>query len=402
MCSNLSVLSAQNTDLATVAEVLASNVESRVTVLDRGLDVLASARVSEPDAIVSQLRERAGASTLNLVLSAAARNRRALTMPANRAGDESVVIAPVSVGEDVAGYLLTISGRDNVMSEDMRLLATEHAAMVCGIVLGRELIVAAAAGRARQELVEALLLNRDRDEREVQRWAAHLGIDADRQYYVLSIAVSGARVGPGPSPVEALLSRLAPSAIVTARTDEVVGIVPIEDDAGTAAEQGHALAAGCRAAAEQRLGMSAIGIGNGCGSATEIARSYAEARRALAAAERMNDPCPIVASVELGIHRLLLRVPDVAELRSFAEEVLGPLLEEDRRTGTGYIATLSAYFRENNSPRRAAQRLHVHPNTVSYRIRRAEEIAGLCFDVHRDRLMAEVAVEIVDGLGDRS
>jgi DNA-binding PucR family transcriptional regulator len=42
--------------------------------------------------------------------------------------------------------------------------------------------------------------------------------------------------------------------------------------------------------------------------------------------------------------------------------------------------------------------MHLHPNTVSYRIRRAQEFTGLSFSLYRDRLMAEVAVEILLGL----
>jgi DNA-binding PucR family transcriptional regulator len=38
---------------------------------------------------------------------------------------------------------------------------------------------------------------------------------------------------------------------------------------------------------------------------------------------------------------------------------------------------------------------------VSYRIRRIEEITGLSFGLHRDRLMAEVAVEILAALRSR-
>ncbi|HEY0577046.1 MAG TPA: helix-turn-helix domain-containing protein [Pseudonocardia sp.] len=109
----------------------------------------------------------------------------------------------------------------------------------------------------------------------------------------------------------------------------------------------------------------------------------------------------VTAFADLGIHRLLVRIPDITELRTFAGEVLGELLEQDNPNNAEYLATLSCYFAENSSPRRTAQRLHVHPNTVSYRIRRIEEITGLSFTVHRDRLMAEVAVEILAGLRSR-
>lgn len=387
MCSHLSALASQTTDLVPIVEFLADSIGAGVAVVDRGLEVLACARVAEPAGIISQLRDSAGNSKLRTVLTAADRHRRALAVPGAKHGEEPVVVAPVSVGEDVAGYMLTLNSPDLGLTEDMRLLATEHAAMVCGIVLGRDLVVTAAAGRARQQLIEGLLLSRDREDREVERWARHLGLDRTREYFVMTVAV------PAGSPVELLLARHAPDAVVATRADEVVAIVPARGNGRSPAEQGRALAQACAASGGQAL---RAGIGNPCATAAEISRSYTEARRALAAGQRMGDP--VTAFADLGIHRLLLRVPEVGDLRSFADEVLGALAGEEQATGIDYLATLAVYFRENGSPRRAAQRLQVHPNTVSYRIRRIEELTGLSLDVHRDRLMAEVAVEILDGL----
>jgi len=42
----------------------------------------------------------------------------------------------------------------------------------------------------------------------------------------------------------------------------------------------------------------------------------------------------------------------------------------------------------------------VHPNTVSYRIHRVEQITGLDLGSYRDRLMAQVALEILDAVGE--
>jgi GGDEF-like domain/PucR C-terminal helix-turn-helix domain len=398
MCSHLSALASQTTDLVPIVEFLADSIGSGVAVVDRGLEVLACARVSDPADIIGQLREGAGSSRLRTVLTAADRHRRALAVPGATLGEEPVVVAPVSVGEDVAGYMLTLSSHDRGLTEDMRLLATEHAAMVCGIVLGRDLVVTAAAGRARQQLIEGLLLSHDREDREVERWARHLGLDRTREYYVMTLAVPDNRAGLGGSPVELLLARHAPGAIIATRADEVVAIVPARSNGSTPADQGRALAQACAGTDGHGPPTLRAGIGNPCATAAEISRSYAEARRALAAGQRMGRASPITAFADLGIHRLLLRVPDVGDLRLFADEVLGALAEEERATGIDYLATLAVYFRENGSPRRAAQRLQVHPNTVSYRIRRIEELTGLSLDVHRDRLMAEVAVEILDGL----
>jgi DNA-binding PucR family transcriptional regulator len=120
----------------------------------------------------------------------------------------------------------------------------------------------------------------------------------------------------------------------------------------------------------------------------------------------------VVAFEDLGIQRLLLQVPDLGELQAFAADVLGGLLETDPASSPGpdaragaagarrdLLGTLVAWFDANGSPQRTARKLHVHPNTVAYRIRRIEEVTGLRLDHARDRLMAQVALEITRSLG---
>jgi DNA-binding PucR family transcriptional regulator len=142
-----------------------------------------------------------------------------------------------------------------------------------------------------------------------------------------------------------------------------------------------------------------IGIGGACRDPADIARSYGQARRTIDAVVRLGRQGQVVAFEDLGIHRLLLQVPDLAELRSFATEILGKLGAQERQRGTELLTTLACYFRENNSPQRTARSLHVHPNTVAYRIRRIQEITGLQLGSYRDRLMAQVALEIIGALG---
>ncbi len=400
MCGRLAALTSQDVGLADVVGLLSEGVGAEVALLDRTLEVLAWAGGGDPAGVLGKLRDNAGPSGPYTVLAAAARNRRALTVPVLTGAEESIIVAPISVGADVAGHLLVVGGRDHDLTEDTRLLVTEHAAVVCGVVLGRDLVVAAAAGRARQELFEGLLQPRDRDDGEVDRWARHLGFDPNRPYHVMAVTLVHDQQASALAAVESLLARLTHGAIVAGRPGEVVGIVPVKATGAAGTAEARALAATCASRiAERRIGVAAVGVGNPCHTASGIARSYAEASRALAATLRNGESGGVTAFADLGIHRLLLRMPDVGDLREFDEEVLGALIEEEESTGMDYLGTLSVYFHENASPRRAAQRLHVHPNTVSYRIRRIEEITCLSFDVQRDRLMAEVAIEILVGLG---
>jgi len=402
MYSHLSALAAHSADLTPIVEVLASSTGSGVVVVNRGLQTLAFANVISASEVTGRLELQAAESQLRAVLATAARTRRALAVPSTERSGMSVIVAPISVGEEVVAHMLAVNSRDADLPEDMRLLATEHAAMLCGIVLGRDLVAGAAAGRARQQLVEGLILSRDPADPELDRWARHLGLDFTREHYVMVLAMPESPLGAVSSAAEAALARRAPDAVVATRPDEIVGILPVEPEGRSPAEQGRALALAFVRGEGMGSRVSGAGIGNPCSRASGIARSYAEARHALAAGSRMGKAGAVAAYSDLGVHRLLLRVPNVSDLWAFAEEVLGALSEDERSTGINYLKTLAVYFEENGSPRRAAERLHLHPNTVTYRLRRIEELTGISLSVHRDRLMAEIATEIFTGLEGRS
>jgi sugar diacid utilization regulator len=404
---HLTGLTLQDADVSTVARLLAERTEATVAVVSRGLDVLAAASANLGEDVAGYVRAYLAAPRLAAVLNSTAQTRRSLRLP--DVGDAAgVIVAPILVGDDVPAYLMTFGsdGRD----DDMSLLVTEHAATICGVILGRERIVAAAARQVRDDLVEGLLIGAGRDNGELARWARHLGYDASREHRILAVAFEAAGSGRPAAAVAALRKRVAaaidhfftarvPGAISSIRDDEVVIVVPEPAD-HPGADAGH-LGSGCLARMRDMFPgvVVTIGIGGTCRDPADIARSYGQARRTIDAVLRLDRQGQVVAFEDLGIHRLLLQVPDLAELRAFATEVLGKLGGQERQRGTELLATLACYFRENSSPQRTARSLHVHPNTVAYRIRRIQEITGIQLDNYRDRLMAQVALEIIDALG---
>ncbi|WP_309230942.1 PucR family transcriptional regulator [Nocardia sp. SYP-A9097] len=72
--------------------------------------------------------------------------------------------------------------------------------------------------------------------------------------------------------------------------------------------------------------------------------------------------------------------------RRFAERVLGPVVDYDRKTGAGLLETLEVYLGCEGSWRQAADRMHLHLNTVRYRIGRIEELTGRDLGHMEDRL----------------
>ncbi|MFF0494095.1 PucR family transcriptional regulator ligand-binding domain-containing protein [Nocardia sp. NPDC004068] len=113
---------------------------------------------------------------------------------------------------------------------------------------------------------------------------------------------------------------------------------------------------------------------------------------AAAAASALGDAAVIVRIAEVdSVVGLLTAVPDDLQ-RRFAARVLGPLLEYDRRTGTGLLRTLEVFLDCAGSWRTAADRMHLHLNTIRYRIGRVEELTGRDLGRLDDRLDLYLAV----------
>lgn len=80
---------------------------------------------------------------------------------------------------------------------------------------------------------------------------------------------------------------------------------------------------------------------------------------------------------DIAVHRLLVAgAPDELR-RSVRERVLGTLLAYDAAQGTDLVRTVRVFLECSSSPTAAAKALHVHVNTLRYRVARASELLGL-------------------------
>lgn len=86
----------------------------------------------------------------------------------------------------------------------------------------------------------------------------------------------------------------------------------------------------------------------------------------------------------------LLDNPRLAkDLEAFSESALDGLLEHDRKTGSDLTTTFCVALTEG--PQAASKKLFVHPNTVRYRLRRAEDLLKRDLSSPRDRTALSLA-----------
>lgn len=118
------------------------------------------------------------------------------------------------------------------------------------------------------------------------------------------------------------------------------------------------------------LGLSDVG------SATGLRGAWEEADHARRLAERRSGRARFATAAELASHQVLLAsVPDGLR-RSYTDRLLSDLVEYDREHHSDLLRTLRVFLEHSGSWSRCAQQLHLHVNTLRYRIRRIEQITG--------------------------
>jgi PucR family transcriptional regulator, purine catabolism regulatory protein len=121
------------------------------------------------------------------------------------------------------------------------------------------------------------------------------------------------------------------------------------------------------------LGCSA-GVSDVIGTADRMRDASSEAAWALSIAER--DRAQLV---RFGDRHSLLMPRTPAEAQLLVDQILGTVLEYDQVHGTHLTQTIRAIVAAEGSWRQAAAEVHVHKQTLGYRLRKVEQLTGRGF-----------------------
>ena len=89
---------------------------------------------------------------------------------------------------------------------------------------------------------------------------------------------------------------------------------------------------------------------------------------------------------------------EIADLVRSRAELRDPRLlvlsDYDQEREANLVDTLERYLQRFGDVRAAADDLHIHPNTLRYRVRRAQEILGMSLDDPDARLLLQIQLLI--------
>jgi sugar diacid utilization regulator len=325
---------------------------------------------------------------------------------------------PVLLDEEVAGRLWALSPRTSFGAPHRRALA--RAAAVVAFALVKERTVQEVEWRLSRDFFDELLGahgQADGQAEALHARARQLGADLTEPQTLLVIRRDATRGEPnaGHGDREAYAQRSLLSLVqrtgaawkgatlTVARSDHVVVLWRSPDATPehprSATEFAHHLRREILAYAG---GWTAtIVVGPRCVAIHEYADAYRLTCGVLDLAQLSDHPDRVVALGDIGAYGLLLQVNRPRELRSFARSVLATVHDYDEQHQAKLWLTLRTYMAHRCNATLTAKTLHVHANTVSYRLRRVERILGIHLDDPQALLHIQLALMIESILCDR-
>ncbi|MFG2969004.1 PucR family transcriptional regulator [Streptomyces sp. NPDC048288] len=345
---------------------------------------------------------------------------------AQEAGPAEILAAAFAHLDRIAAYVFTASGRTVAATPAAAgLPAREAAALVAdgrgmtvsvaadsvspyerwllylpdpdGAPAGMLHEVAAALGRCQETVVRrraaehqaadelgALLAGPGAGEAAVEAAVRECGLPGEGPYRVI-VAATGAR---RPGLAEGALTEVAGHASATAAVGRLpdgtaFAVLPAGDLGDV-----WALVAGCEPGVPLHggTGTAAAGTAGLTGALAQARYALASARTTAPDASGLTDAAALTS-----LAALLTGVP--AEVReAYRRTVLGPLLTGERAAMAALLSTLETFLACDGSWARTAEALHLHVNTVHYRMQRVAHFTGRDLSRLSDRLDLSAAL----------
>jgi DNA-binding PucR family transcriptional regulator len=329
--------------------------------------------------------------------------------PGAVSGTEGLVV-PVVLDEEAAGHLWALDPRMPFGPPQRQALT--RAAAVVALALLKERTAQEVEWRLSRDFFDDLFDAEGTSAETLHARARQLGADLSRPHTVLVIrrdppqdqsgTVHEDREAYAQRSLLSLVQRTGAAwggaALTATRSDHVV---VLWDDAGcnrAALDFAEHLRREIQAYAS---GWTAtISAGPSCADVREYGDAYRLTCGVLDLVQQSDRRDRVVSLDSIGAYRLLLQVKRPQELQSFAESTLGTVHAYDQRHQTQLGATLHSYMAHRCNVAVTAKTLHVHPNTVAYRLRRVEELLGVDLSDPQAMLHLQLALMIEGILGD--
>lgn len=388
--------------LESLALTLAGLLRSPVAIRDTGRQVLAWVPLDLPpeeEALLAELNGKDAQQTEYLLSAGESLHRHEVLRARGRR--LSRIVTPVVVGSQTHGELLVWETGPAI--GELELIALGSAATVIALEFANRRAVQEVERRYRSEFLVALFAGGGHQEAALAQRARLLGLDLAAPHYVLALKADsvGATSAQDAGNVRAALdqafdavNRMVGGRGLAGEVDlHVVALVRAPEGEGARREvSGQVGRLWSQLEPLSRLLRMTLGVGSIQAGVEGVRRSFREARRAAAIAERVWGPGRVAHVEDLGVYHILDMVGPSEEMERFLEGIRR-LAEYDRLHHTDLVRTLEVFFARKGNVRKVSESLYTHYNTVLYRLQRIEQITGMSLEDPDHRLYLQLGLQ---------
>ena len=287
-----------------------------------------------------------------------------------------MVVSPVIVAERVEGYCLLL--RSNSSNSDeistVERLAVLQGAGAAALAWSREQAIGAVEEKMRAVFLDELLATEIADEEAWTQRGRSLGFDLTMPHTAWLVQAEG--IHDWPNALRQYLAARPESILLSVRAEAALLFWPCDNPKSGREFKTIANKLVEHFTSSFHKASLVVGIGRPAASVREWLRSLEQARESW----RMGSSwqaSPVTYFGDLGLYQLLTGLRGSGEAARFFRKTVAPLIAHDEGHNAELVETLQAFFACHGNLSQTATSLHIHRNTLTYRLQRISGITRM-------------------------
>ena len=288
-----------------------------------------------------------------------------------------MVVSPVIVAERVEGYCLLLRSNSSNSNEisTVERLAVLQGAGAAALAWSREQAIGAVEEKMRAVFLDELLATEIADEEAWIQRGRSLGFDLTMPHTAWLVQAEG--IQDWPNALRQYLAARPESILLSVRAEATLLFWPCDNPKSGREFKTIANKLVEHFTSSFHKASLVIGIGRPAASVREWLRSLEQARESWRMGSSWQASPPVTYFGDLGLYQLLTGLRGSGEAARFFRKTVEPLIAHDKDHNAELVETLEAFFACHGNLSQTATSLHIHRNTLTYRLQRISGITRL-------------------------
>jgi purine catabolism regulator len=313
---------------------------------------------------------------------------------AEELGVSAAVVSAFQAGGRVRGYCLVLRDcehRSQDQPSAIESLVVRQGAAAAALDWTRQNAVGLAQDQMRAAFLDELLASEVADEAAWIKRGETLGfaLDAPHAAWVIEIQ----NVPDWPTPLLQFVEEQRLTLPISQRNEGTVIFWPSESAKSARSQKLTAVAFAERMLASTPHAHIHIGIGRPAAGPSEWLRSLQQARESWRIGKTWQ-ASPVTYFGDLGLYKLLTSLGGSSEAARFFRKTVQPIVDHDENRNSELVSTLEAFFSCHGNLSQTAAKLHIHRNTLAYRIDQISTITRLDLNDPDARFALQLALKL--------